>query len=396
MAMQRRFQDLRIGRVGGVEVGVSWGLLAVAALFTVTLAAAQLPRMQPGFGWIAYWLVAATMTTLFVASILVHELGHAVIARGEGVPVDGISLWVFGGFARLAEPPGTAGSEGRIAAAGPAATGLAAGLFWLAAVLVRPDEGVSLLASAFDWVSRANLLLLAVNLLPALPLDGGRILSAAVWGATGRRSTGTLVAARAGWVIGAGLVAFGLLRAIDGGPDSMWALLVGAFVLAASAEHERWDRLQRSWTGRTIGDVTRSSPVADDWLTVEGFLQALDGDPRTVDLHLYPVRGADGRAVGAVGWNDLVAVPVSERACTLVVAVAEPLRDIPVLHPDHDLNEAVVRHPELAEHGVLVAGPDGRILGVVTPADLAQPTPPPRFEEDREGNGLPPEFVHGR
>ncbi len=379
--MRRRFDDLTVGRIGGVDVGVSWGLLAVGALFAVSLAMVQLPRLQPGFGGLTYWLVAGVMTLLFVASILVHELGHAVIARNEGVGVDGITLWVFGGVARLAEPPKTAGSEGRIAAAGPAATGLAAGVFWLAALLTRPEEGVSLLASAFDWLSRANLLLLALNLLPALPLDGGRILGSVVWGATGRRSTGTLVAARTGWVIGAGLVTFGLLRALDGSAEGMWALVVGGFVLLASVDTERWERLQRSWTGRTVGDVTRRAPVADDWLTVEGFLRALDADPRAVGTRLYPVRGADGRAVGLVSWNDLVGVAPNLRARTAVGTIAEPRRDVPVLHPDHDLADAVARHPELADHGVLVADASGVILGIVTPAELLSP-PPPHVEPD--------------
>ena len=142
--------ELSLGRILGVRVGVSWGLLLVSALVTLTLALNQYPAAFPGHGPLRYWAAGVATTLLFAVSILVHELGHATVARGEDVEVEGVTLWMFGGVARLASPPPTAAAEARIALAGPAATGIASGVFWVLAAVTEADSHV------FGFASRLS------------------------------------------------------------------------------------------------------------------------------------------------------------------------------------------------------------------------------------------------
>ena len=364
--------ELSLGRILGVRVGVSWGLVAIGAFFTLTLALNQYPAAFPGRSAVDYWLAGAATTALFSVSILVHELGHAVVARGDRVGVDGVTLWMFGGVARLTSLPRTAGAEARIALAGPAATGVASGVFWLLTVLADGGGDPSIAATMFDWLTRTNLLLLALNLLPALPLDGGRVLGAAVWGATGRRETGLLVAARSGWVVGTALGLFGILSVQRGDLEGLWAVLVAVFVLTSSRETERQRRTTDRWQGRTAGDVMRVGvPAADAWLRIDAFLTHLQASEPTGGHDVFPVRGTDGDVVGVVRLERLLSVPETDRHLVTVAEVTEPRRDVPVVVVDEPLADVVDNHPEVHRGTVMVVDRTGRVVGVLGPECLA-------------------------
>lgn len=365
--------ELSLGRILGVRVGVSWGLIAIAAIFTFTLAADQYPGAFPGRDSAQYWIAGLATTVLFALSILVHELGHAVVARGEGVGVDGVTLWMFGGVARLTSLPRTAASEARIALAGPAATGLAAGVFWLLATLTAPPDRPALAATMFDWLSRTNLLLLVLNLLPALPLDGGRVLSAAVWGGTHHRERGHLWAARAGWVVGGLLVLYGLRSIRDGGGEGLWALLVGGFVLSSSRDAERHRRLTDWWSGRRVADVMRPDPpVVEPWMPVESMLLHLQAQGAFGRHDVFPVRDERGEITGVVRLSAAAAVPEELRRTVRVAELTEPRRDVPVVGMDEPLLEVVQNHPEVQHGTVMVVDGHGRVVGVLGPESLVQ------------------------
>ncbi|MEZ5262990.1 MAG: site-2 protease family protein [Acidimicrobiales bacterium] len=365
--------ELSLGRILGVRVGVSWGLIAIAAIFTLTLAADQYPRAFPGRDGTQYWVAGLATTVLFALSILVHELGHALVARSEGVGVDGVTLWMFGGLARLTSQPRTAGAEARIALAGPAATGLAAGVFWLLATLTAPADQPALAPTMFDWLSRTNLLLLGLNLLPALPLDGGRVLGAAIWGGTRRRSLGELWAARAGWLVGGALVVYGLTGLRDGGAEGLWALLVGGFVLASSRDAERQRRQVDWWSDRRVGDVMRPDPpVVEPWMTVDAMLLHLHAQGAFGRHDVFPVRDERGEIIGVVHLASAAAVPEAMRRTVRVAELTEPRRDVPVVGADEPLLAVVQNHPEVQHGTVMVVDHTGRIVGVLGPESLVQ------------------------
>ena len=173
--------NLSIGRYGGVEVRLNWSLLAVVALIVWSLADGVYPSQNPGLSDNTYLGMAVVASLLFLASITLHELGHSWVALREGIEVDSITLWLFGGVSQLKGRFASPGAEFRVAVVGPLVSILLGVLFVLIAVAGLPSavDGVA------AWLGYINLLLAAFNLLPAAPLDGGRVLHAVLWRARG-------------------------------------------------------------------------------------------------------------------------------------------------------------------------------------------------------------------
>lgn len=164
---------LRLGRVAGVDIGINWSWLIVVALITWSLASAVFPTTNEGLGTGTYVAMALAATILYFASLLLHELAHAVQARREGMQVSGITLWVFGGVARFSGRFPSAGAEFRVAFAGPLVTLLLGIAFVGGATLLRLPAEVD---AVLSWLGLMNLFLFAFKMLPAVPLDGGRVL----------------------------------------------------------------------------------------------------------------------------------------------------------------------------------------------------------------------------
>ncbi len=220
-----------LGRIAGVEVGINWSWAIVFALITWSLAATVFPDQNPGQAKGTYVAMAFVAALLFFASLLLHELGHAVEARHEGIEIEGITLWLFGGVARFKGELPSAGAEFRMAIAGPLVTLVLGGAFAALAWLAPLPEAVDGVAA---WLGYINLFLLAFNMLPALPLDGGRVLRAALWGAKGDFAWATVVAADIGRGFGYLMVAGGLfLFIVQGALGGAWL----AFL--ATAQNER-------------------------------------------------------------------------------------------------------------------------------------------------------------
>src|ERR671915_1483705 len=173
--------NLTLGRLGGVQIRIHWSLLVVFALIVWTLAATVFPSQNPELSDGVHLAMAVVAAFLFFASVLLHELGHAWQAKRDGLEIDGITLWLFGGVAQFKGAFRTPGEEFRVAIAGPVVTVLLSGGFVLLALAGLPSavDGVA------AWLGYINLTLLLFNLIPALPLDGGRVLRAALWRARG-------------------------------------------------------------------------------------------------------------------------------------------------------------------------------------------------------------------
>jgi Zn-dependent protease len=197
--------DIRLGRVAGVAVGASWSPLVILALITWILGAEVLPGAHPT----AYWAVAAVTAIAFLASLLAHELAHSVVARGRGIEVEGITLWMFGGMSRLKGEAPDARTEERMALAGPLASLALAAAMTVLAVLLAGAHAPDVVAAAIAWLGLMNGMLAVFNLLPAYPLDGGRVLRAIIWRRTGELRRATAAATTIGIRFGYGLMALG-------------------------------------------------------------------------------------------------------------------------------------------------------------------------------------------
>ncbi|WP_228709220.1 site-2 protease family protein [Amycolatopsis keratiniphila] len=360
--------SIRLGRPAGVPVGLHWSVLGICVLLLVGVSM-QLPRAFPGLWWGFYLIGAVVATALFVLSLLVHELAHAVVARRNGVAVEGITLWLLGGVARLKGEALTPGAEFRIAVVGPAVSALtSAGMFmlaWAADAAGLPMLGVGVLG----YVAGINLLLAGFNLIPASPLDGGRILRAAIWKWRGDRLTATIWAARAGRLFGFLLIGLGLVRALSGMGLGLWWILLGLFVVTMAGAEETQARTGAALAGVRVRDVMTPNPeTAPSDLTVARFLH----DIAMLRRHsAFPLRDAEGRPQGMVTLNRLRSVPAERRELTTLRDVACQKDEIPSAEPDETLAELLPRLTDCADGRALVYEGDD-LIGIVSPSDVSR------------------------
>ncbi|MGH9021491.1 MAG: site-2 protease family protein [Acidimicrobiia bacterium] len=223
-------------RVRGIVVGAHWSWLVVVTLVAWSLAAGVFPAAYPELGGATYLAMSLVATAVLFASVLLHELGHAFRALAEGTPIRGITLWLFGGVAHLAGAPGSAGAELRVAACGPLVSLGLAVAFGLASRVVRALGAPIGIEGVLAYLAQINFLLMGFNLVPAFPLDGGRVLRSWLWRRGRTYSAATLSAARAGRVFGILLVGLGVLDVFTGEGDGggLWIALLGLFLVRAA------------------------------------------------------------------------------------------------------------------------------------------------------------------
>jgi Zn-dependent protease len=244
--------SVRIGRLAGIPIGVQPLWLAIVALITWSLGASFYPDAAPGIAPAAAYALGLLSALLLFASILLHELGHAVVARRHGVEIEEIDLWLLGGVARMKGYPKTAGDELRFALAGPAVTLVIAGVFGAIAAAL-PASAPDALRAVVDYQAFVNAAILVFNLLPAFPLDGGRVARALLWGRSGDLDQATAVAARLGRGFGYGMIGLGVFGAAAGALGGLWLAVVGLFVIVAAKAEESGLRVREAFSGREAG-----------------------------------------------------------------------------------------------------------------------------------------------
>ncbi|WP_329013022.1 site-2 protease family protein [Micromonospora rifamycinica] len=359
----------RLGRIAGVPVGVNWSVLVIFALIAWLLSADQFPRSYPDRpGW-AYLSAGLAAAVVFFLGLLAHEVSHAVVAKRHGIEVAGITLWLFGGVAELRGEAPDPGAELRIAGVGPLVSLLLGVFFGAIAVLLALAGQDGLLLGSVSWLAGINVLLAVFNILPAAPLDGGRLLSAAVWKATGDRARASVVAARAGWVLGVLLIGLGLWQFLAGyGVGGIWLALIGWFLIGAAGVEERQARLGSALSGVRVGEVMTPQPqTASAELTVADF----------VDHYLFAYRHTalplteDGRPVGLVTLDRVRGTPADRRAATTLGEVSCRADDLVLARPEEQLTDLLPRLTGCADGRALVVTGD-QLVGIVSPTDISR------------------------
>jgi Zn-dependent protease len=361
--------SLRFGRIAGIPVGASWSALLIAGLIAWSLAGSVLPAEVPGLGPAAYWLAGLAGAGLFLGSLLAHELGHAVVARRAGLRVRGITLWLLGGVALLEDEPATPGDELRVALVGPAVSLALAVVFGLVAVAGSLLALPTAIVVVLGWLALGNALLAVFNLLPAAPLDGGRVLRGLLWRRHGSRVRASVTATQAGVWVGGGLVAYGLLGTFTGwGIGTLWTALVGWFLISAARQERDYAIARSGLEGLRADQVMTPAPAAAPaWFTVDAFLRNYVEPWQAAAL---PLRSFDGHPAGVVTAAALDAVPPDRRHIVRSGDVAIPVPALVVVTPDQPVTDLPGRLAAGRTVAAVVA--DGRLLGLITPSDLAR------------------------
>jgi Zn-dependent protease/CBS domain-containing protein len=352
--------SLSLGRILGIPIRlhVSWFL--IAGLVTWTLAAGYFPQENPGWTPTTYWVVGAIASLLLFASVLLHELGHSVLALREEVPVKSITLFAFGGVAQIGREPPTAGAEFRIAIAGPLTSlGLAAVFGSLGALLAD----YALLATPLAYLGRINLLLALFNMIPGFPLDGGRVLRAALWHFGGSLRNATRWASRAGQAIAFLFISLGAIQFLLGGlVNGLWFAFIGWYLNGAARASYQQAALRdilATVKARNVG-VEQCAPVASDvrldQLVEERILQ--EGQ------RCFFVTESDN-AQGVVTLDDVRAFSQDQRSALTAGQIMRPVGTILPAHADDDAWSLVQR---MSEEGVseIPVTDNGQLLGLIT------------------------------
>lgn len=363
-------RGFNLPRILGIEVRIDYSWFIVFGLLLWTLADGYYPQTFPGQGHLTYWAMAVVSALLLFASVLAHELSHAVMARRHGLPVPRITLFIFGGVAQLGrEPPGPR-AELLIAGVGPLTSVVLGAVFLVLAELLHAHADI--VSHTLIYLGIANIILALFNLLPGFPLDGGRVLRAWLWQRWANLRRATRAAARVGRLTGMALIVFGFLQIFQVLPGSllggMWMVFIGLFLQQAASSSYEITALEDVLRDVTVGEIMRENPVSVP--------EDLPLD-RLVEDYLYRYRFAsfpvecEARLTGLVHINQIKDIPREEWPVRVVGDVMSPLEAILVVSPEESAVEAFRQMTQSGAHKVPVAR-SGQLVGIITARDILQ------------------------
>ncbi len=358
--------SIRLGKIAGIEIGIHYSWFVVLALFTWSLAAGFFPDRYEGWSQVTYWGTAIVAALLLFASVLVHELAHSLVARGRGFPVEGITLFILGGVSNLRAEARGPKDEFVISAAGPLTSVVLAVIFRLA--LVPLGDRDTPVAAVLTYLALVNVLLALFNLLPAFPLDGGRVLRSIIWGATHSLSKATSVAARVGQVAGYLFIAAGVFEVLRGNfLGGLWIAFVGWFLQSAASTSLREMEAEASLKGILVEDVMERHPLTigpDVSIQEAVFDYFLRHGKRAL-----PVVEGD-RLMGILTLTDVKSVPQQHWGSR---KVRDEMTPVPLksLSPHDELAQALVLlGQDSLNQAPVVEG--GQLVGLLSRANIIQ------------------------
>ena len=358
-----RGSGLRIGRILGIPIYLhsTWVFIFAAITYII---ASQFKQEHPLWTDTQHWTVGILTSLLFFASVLFHELSHSVVAQHYKIRVVSITLFLFGGLARIEREPSKAIQEFNIAIAGPLASGFLAASFLGLAIFFPYSQTVGALAT---WLSRTNFALAVFNLLPGFPLDGGRIFRAMVWGVTKNFEKATRVAGASGKLIAYAMILSGAWAAFHGSvQNGLWFAFIGWFILNAAQESVAQVAVRQTLAGLSAADVmSKEVPTAPGHITLEEYGSEVLRTGRRYHLIL-----SDDRLVGMMNVQALNAVPREEWAHNSVQAAMIPREKILWTSPEEPLLRLLERllSADVNQMPVVSGATDGapQIVGIVT------------------------------
>lgn len=361
-----------LGRIFGIAIGVHYTWLIAFALITWTLAVGFFPTSFPGWSQVAYWITGAIAAIGLFVSVLVHELAHSLVAIRRGVPVQSITLFIFGGVSNLQSEASKARDEFLISIVGPLSSILIGLVSFLLFFLIYDQNpldtqtSTSPVAAIIFYLALINVILGVFNMLPGFPLDGGRVLRSIVWASTGSLSRATIVAANVGRVVSFGFIGLGVFQILTGSfLAGLWIAFIGWFLNNAADASRRDVETQERLRGvpvsiimerdpQTVGPTLTIADLVSDVFIRRGLraVPVFDGA-----LLQGIVTLSDVRAVPAEKWSETTVADIMTRAPLHTVAPGEGLASALRLLAERDVNQ-------------LLALENGRLIGLVSRADV--------------------------
>lgn len=355
--------SIRLGRLIGIPINIDASWFIIFALIVYTLAQFYFPVMRPDLSPSMYWLGGIIAALLLFASVLFHELAHSVVAKGHGIGVGGITLFIFGGVSRLREEPRTPESELKMAIAGPATSFLIAAVFWIVGSAAGPATLGPLGFEIVRYLAIINLVLGVFNMLPGFPLDGGRVLRAVLWGATGSLDQATRYATYVGQGFAYLLIFGGFWFMLLGEfLTGLWLVFIGWYLNNAAQQSYQQVMVRRALSGVNVHRVmTTDFPHIDPDMSVDTFVHDY---LLKYDYAAFPVtRGED--LLGILTVNEVRNIPREAWPGTPVSRIARAPEEERVVDENDDAFDALMHMAEGNLRRLLVMH-DSKLKGMVT------------------------------
>jgi len=359
--------SIKIFTIFGIEIRLDYSWFIIFALFAYYFGFQYFPQVLPGLNPGLMALVTLITVILFFFSVLFHEMSHSLVARKQGIPVNRISLFIFGGMAQIEKEADNPGSEFVMAVAGPLASfflALVFGMGWLAA------RGTAVVVEPLRYLTIINIMLGAFNLLPGFPLDGGRVLRSIIWKTTGNLNRATYIAMISGRVIGFLMVAVGILFIFIGNfLGGVWLAFIGWFLQSSAYNSYRQTVFESAAKGVKVADVMNENIITvPRTITLEGLI---DNYFMKYNYGRFPVVEGkrNHRFIGVISLHDVKSFSQEERISTMVGEVVKTFSPQEVINPDMEISEAIKL---MSSHdlGHLVIMDGEKVKGIITRSDV--------------------------
>lgn len=358
--------NIKLGKIIGIPISLHWSWFVIFLLLGWSLATGTYPNSYPGLAQPLYWGLGLFSAAMLFVSVLAHELGHSWVALRNNIPVQRITLFIFGGIAQIGTEPDTPGKEFRITLAGPLVSLILGVLFGGLYLLAQP---VTLLAAPSRWLMQVNLSLALFNLLPGFPLDGGRIFRSVIWAVTKSYEKATRIAGLTGQVIAFGFIAFGFFLAINRDfSNGLWLMFIGWFLNSAARAAVQSAKIQQALSGIHANEL------------MDRRVDQVSGNITLNDLVQKKVVAEGNRSfmvsernqpVGLITLRDIAAVPSTDWQRTLVSQIMEPWGKLITVTPNTGLAN-VLQTMEISQQTLVPVVENNHFAGLLSHQQILQ------------------------
>ncbi len=356
--------QVRVGKIYGIPLTFDFSWFVILFFLTWILSESYFPKEYKGWETAWYWIIGGTTSVLFFLSVLLHEIGHSIVAKKFNYNVRQIKLFVFGGISEISQEPKKASEEFLISVAGPVVTFVLAGIFYVLSYFSKSDV---YLYALFHYLMVINLILGFFNLIPGFPLDGGRIFRAIVWGIKKDFKQATFISASVGRVFGFIFIAIGFLEIMAGlWVDGLWIAFVGWFLESAAFAQIQRQEITKLLAGHKVEDaLSKAYGLVPASATIAEFIE----NQILMRHRRFFIVEKQGVNVGLVTIHDVQKVPKEKWETTTIEEIMKPIHEVKTVSVDLPLVEAL---KQMDEQGVnqLPVVENGEIVGVLTRESL--------------------------